>query len=186
MLKQLACAVFLAVSAAGVSAQTHWDFMYTGFEHQETGIFDPTLQIQGSFDGVDADLDGILEHNEVTSFTLDTLEYVDNPDGCRINSCSLLSFSYGTHSGKLNFESSSYYADDFNYSYSSVIAGVRSAHQGANGSGESFTTTLVWTDQTKFWIYPVATPVPEPSTMAMLGAGLLAVGLVRRRERSKA
>ncbi len=185
MLKQLACAAFLAVSAAGVSAQTHWDFVYTGFEHQETGIFHPSLQIEGSFDGVDVDLDGILEHNEVTSFTLDMLEYVDNPHGCTINECSLLSFSYGLGNGELNFESSSYYTDDFNYTYSSVIAGVRSVNQGGNGSGEFFTTTLVWTDRTTFLIDPAVAPVPEPSTMAMLGAGLLAVGLVRRRERNK-
>lgn len=185
MLKQLACAAVLAVSAAGVSAQTHWDFVYTGFEHQETGIFDPSYRMQGSFDGVDADLDGILQHDEVTSFTLDGREYVADPENC-VSSCALLSFSYGTRSGTLNFESSWSYVDDFNYSQKYVKAGVRSVQQGENGSGEYFINSYLWTNQTTFWIDPAVAPVPEPSTMAMLGAGLLAVGLVRRRERNKA
>ncbi len=185
MLRQLACAAILTLSAAGASAQTHWEFIYTGFENKETGTFDPAYRIEGSFDGVDADLDGILEHDEVTSFTLNDLEYVDNPDGCRLTWCSLLSFDYGTRSGRLNFETSSYYSDEHAYSQISVIAGVRSVHQGGNSTGNSFSSTYVWTDQTTFWIHPAAAPVPEPSTMAMLGAGLLAAGFLRRRERTE-
>ncbi len=182
MLKKLACAAVLAVSAAGASAQTHWEFSYTGFEDQEMGVFDPSYRISGTFDGIDADLDGVLQHDEVSSFTLDGLEYIVDPDGC-VSSCSLLSFNYGTHTGKLNFESSWIYVDDFNYSQTHVIAGVRSVHQGTNGSGEVFSETRAWTNQTTFVITPPVSPVPEPSTMAMLGAGLLAVGFFRRRER---
>jgi hypothetical protein len=181
MLKQLICAAVLAGSAAGASAQTHWDFVYTGFRHLETNTFDPSFQLTGSFDGVDADRDGVLQHTEVTGFTLNGLEYVDNPDGCRITGCSLLSFSYGTRTGSLDFSTVALYSDDFNQSVTTVVSDVHWYHAGENGSGETFTDTYVWTDQTTFGINPA--PVPEPATYAMLGAGLLAAGIFRRRSR---
>ncbi|AVR95896.1 PEP-CTERM sorting domain-containing protein [Pseudoduganella armeniaca] len=179
MLKKMLCTAALLSTAIDVSAQTRWDFLYSGFQHEELGIFLPSATIEGSFTGKDADGDGVLQRGEITSFVIDQLELVDNPDGCQITSCSLLAFSYALTSGKLNFESSWEYSDDFNYSSQHTVAGLQSTHIGVNGSGELSTTTLRWTDRTSFWINPP--PVPEPSAAALLSVGLLAAGVYRRR-----
>lgn len=179
MLKKLLCTAALLVTAIDVSAQTRWDFLYSGFQHGELGIFLPSATIEGSFTGADTDGDGMLERGEITSFVIDTLEYVDNPDGCRISSCSLLGFNYGLTSGKLNFESSWTYMDDFNYSTNHIVAGLHSTTTGVNGAGDWSTTTLQWTDRTSFWINPA--PVPEPSVAALLSVGLLGAAVYRRR-----
>lgn len=179
MFDKLLAAALMLGTAAGVSAQTRWDFAYSGFHYQEGDIFVPSARIDGSFEGSDANGDGILQRQEVTSFVVDTLEYVNNPDGCRVSSCSLLDFSYGIRSGKLDFVSTWTYSDDFNYSVGRIETGKFSLVEGFNGSGEWSQSVYSWTEQTAFWINPA--PVPEPASMVLLAAGVLVVGVWRRR-----
>lgn len=180
MLDKLLPAALMLVTAAGAAAQTRWDFAYSGFQYQsgDLDIFVPSLRIDGSFEGKDVNGDGILQRHELTSFVIDSLEYVTNPDGCRITSCNLAEFSYGLRAGELNFASSWTYSDDFNYSAGTTRAGQFSSVQGQNGSGEWSESTMLWTERTEFWINPA--PVPEPSSIALLGAGLAVVGVRRR------
>ncbi|WEF35775.1 PEP-CTERM sorting domain-containing protein [Pseudoduganella chitinolytica] len=183
MLDKLLPAALMVFTAASASAQTRWDFAYSGFHYQELDIFLPSARIDGSFEGTDVNGDGILQRQELTSFVVDTMEYVNNPDGCVMTSCSLSDFSYGIRSGKLDFASSWTYSDDFNYSVGRIKAGQFSSVVGENGSGEWSESTYLWTDRTTFWINPA--PVPEPSSIALLGAGVLVVGVWRRRARAK-
>lgn len=183
MLDKLLPAALMLFAAAGASAQTRWDFAYSGFHYQEGNIFLPSARIDGSFEGSDANGDGILQRQEVTSFVVDTMEYVDNPDGCVMTSCSLLDFSYGIKTGKLDFKSTWTYSDDANYSVGRIEAGQFSLVEGSNGSGEWSQSVYLWTDETAFWINPA--PVPEPSSIVLLGAGLAVVGGWRRRGLAK-
>lgn len=180
-------ALLLASTLAHAQA-AHWAFSYTGFYDQEAGAFLPDMHIDGSFSGVDANGDGVLERGELTSLLVDTKDYVACAASTNANyHCDADSFTFSAESG-LAFSVSEYSSDP----------------EGLYGGGHFVTTGqmvydyqfnpyansehhLAWTDGTVLTMasaLPGSTSVPavpEAPAWMMLLAGVGGIGLWRRR-----
>lgn len=189
MWKKLLCAAALGAAAVSApvlaSAETVWEFSYTGFFDREADMFRPTLRFEGSFAGTDSDGNGELDITELTHFSWDNRLYVDRGGSpCGPSQCELNAFTYDLRMGHLNFASHWTYMDEASRSSGSTIAGSQLSYFGYTQGG-SVTSNLLWTRDTRFDINPP--PVPEPATVWLLGAGLAAVaGYASRRGRRSA
>lgn len=188
-MKFIVSAGALLLASTLAHAQTaHWAFSYTGFYDQEAGAFLPDMHIDGSFSGVDANGDGVLERGELTSLLVDTKDYVACAASTNANyHCDADSFTFSAESG-LAFSVSEYSSDP----------------EGLYGGGHFVTTGqmvydyqfnpyansehhLVWTDGTVLTMasaLPGSTSVPavpEAPAWMMLLAGVGGIGLWRRR-----
>ena len=188
-MKFIVTAGALLLASTLAHAQTsHWAFSYTGFYDQEAGAFLPDMRIDGSFSGVDADGNGVLERGELTSLLVDTKDYVACAAGSNANyHCDADSFRFSAESG-LSFSVSEYSSDP----------------EGLYGGGHFVTTGqmvydyqfnpyansehhLLWTDGTTLSMSSAlpgtesVPAVPEAPTWAMLLAGVGGIGLWRRR-----
>ncbi|GGY80472.1 PEP-CTERM sorting domain-containing protein [Pseudoduganella plicata] len=188
----LFAATFATSSAASAAAgPITWTFAYTGFFNQAADAFVKDYRLAGSFTGMDADRDGFVRLNEITSFTLGSTNYLTCGDtGNPYYTCGMSNFSYQV-GGKLEFYASTDGRDP------EGMAG--SGHYIHAGFGEydyrynPFEYTElgnVWTEQTRFQIAPMmksgaVSPVPEPGTWAMLATGLLLVGATASRRRGQ-
>jgi MYXO-CTERM domain-containing protein len=180
-------ALLLASTLAHAQA-SHWTFSYTGFYDQEAAAFLPGMRIDGSFTGVDANGDGVLERGELTSLLVDAKDYV----ACAASSnasyhCDADSFRFSAESG-LSFSVSEYAGDP----------------EGLNGGGHFVTTGqmvydyrfdpyataehhLLWTDATMLAMSSAlpgsesVPAVPEAPAWMMLLAGVGGIGLWRHR-----
>lgn len=156
----------LMLSLGAAHAGT-WTFTYQGFERD--GTFDPDYKLLGSFSGDDLDADNVLELDELTSLVLEGQVYVGTGNGSGIE-YTADSFSY-TPTGTLQFTTRYLFRDVYRL-WGSIISGDRIHHASYHiYTGEEYSTTAYWTDQTTFTISPP--PVPEPASYAMLGAGAL-------------
>jgi MYXO-CTERM domain-containing protein len=180
-------ALLLASTLAHAQA-SHWAFSYTGFYDYEAAAFLPDMRIDGSFTGVDANGDGVLERGELTSLLVDAKDYVACAASSNINyHCDADSFRFSAESG-LSFSISEYSSDP----------------EGLYGGGHFVTTGqmvydyqfnpyansehhLLWTDGTTLSMSSAlpgaesVPAVPEAPTWAMLLAGVGGIGLWRRR-----
>lgn len=190
MMKKMMCGLALMGCALSSQAAVQgFDWSYTGFlpsyhsERQpwpEYGPFDPGYTISGRFFAEDRDLDGVFSFAEVTSFTIDGQSFT-NCTGER--ECSFRAFSY-TPGGALTF----YAFDSVEYgtygsgwsrtsrSYNAARSFNTSYENDWSSSGQSG-ISRDFTAETKFAI----SPVPEPQTWLMLGAGIALLGAVKRR-----
>ena len=75
-MKFIVTAGLLLASTFAHAQTSHWAFSYTGFYDQEAAVFLPDMRIDGSFTGVDANGDGVLERGELTSLLVDAKDYV--------------------------------------------------------------------------------------------------------------
>lgn len=172
MLKKLLTILCVAATcASAAAAPVTYNFSYQGAVRDDWGapstVWDATYRVEGSFRGDDKDNNGVIDKSE--------LEWMQV--GFCWGNCNIDSFSYAPQ-GELEF--SAIYVDHSTDPYYSV-------NQYSNlGSFEGVAmlsrTSYTYTADTQFTI----AAVPEPSTYAMMGAGLLGLTVVRRRRKKAA
>lgn len=184
--------LFVAGTGLARAESIDWSFTYTGFHatwsttHNIFGTTTreevlPDAEISGLFRGTDADGDGILERDELSSFVVGAIDYT----GCALNPtrammCDLGHFSYVIDEQQLSFSSGWHGNDEAFMGWGGwVIAGEEAVDYSYNDYSES-TTTLAWTGQTRLSFQQLA-PVPEPGSGAMAAAGLALLAWLRRR-----
>jgi len=188
MLQRLLCTALLAASACAQAQDTTWNFTYQGFLDAETGVFDATHTLTGTFVGNDGNADGIIGRDEISFLAVNGLNYIAPSGGCVGSaspylSCSVSRFSYA-RTGELVFNVGYGGYDEFFTSwYGGVRTGDRITYTRQSGMDISESNYL-WTDRTTFAITPA--PVPEPGPLPMALAGLALVGLACRRAKVSA
>jgi len=178
-MKHIFSAALLIASVAAHAQSSYWTFNYTGFYDREAALFLPGATLSGSFSGVDANRDGVLERGELTSLIIGATDYVAcGGDSNATYHCGTDNFRFSPDGG-LSFSLGQYGADP----------------EGLVGSGHIVTTGdsifdyqfnpntstehhLDWNPATTLNIVSV---VPEPASFAMLAAGLAGIALYRRR-----
>ena len=179
--------LLLATTLAHAQA-SHWAFSYTGFYDQEAAVFLPDMHIDGSFTGVDANGDGVLERGELTSLLVDAKDYVACAAGSNAYyHCDADSFRFSAGSG-LSFSASESSSDPEGlYGGGHFVTPGQMAYDYKFNPYASSEHHLLWTDATTLSM-SAALPdtesvpaVPEAPTWAMLLAGVGGIGLWRRR-----
>lgn len=108
MSRTFLCVVLAACAIPG-HAET-WHFAYQGFHDSVAGKFLPDRKMTGSFDGWDADADGVVARSEITSLVVDGFDFV----ACESQSneywhCGAEAFAY--RDGALSFTAGQYGSD---------------------------------------------------------------------------
>jgi hypothetical protein len=180
MLKKLMPAVLLTLAATSAQADsTTWTFTYQGLFDESVGVFDPRIKVSGSFTAEDLDRDGTIRMDELSALTVSNVSY--RP--CSFNDgyvCSLDSFTYALD-GKLDFSVEEGEYDGFGTAFGTKIIAGEYVYRWWYGPSGRANHYYRWTPQTSFTISPP--PVPEPSTYAMLGVGMLLLGVRRASKR---
>ncbi|WUR15492.1 PEP-CTERM sorting domain-containing protein [[Empedobacter] haloabium] len=198
MLKKLLAAA-AALSALGMAnaAPMYYEFEWKGFDVFSTnpwtgetnGGWSPLASIKGYFKGEDLNGDNIIVLSEISRLGIDAggwrpSELIGCPDTAwntgGLTSCSIGAFSY-VKGGDLTLQASG------EWSSSGSVYSYRSWSM--PGGGYQRTSNDVccgssWANATPETTFTITASVPEPSTWAMLGAGLLlTAGVARRRDR---
>ncbi|NIA00401.1 PEP-CTERM sorting domain-containing protein [Massilia sp. CCM 8734] len=186
MIRKLAAlAALLSPLCSAHAEQSTWSFAYTGFDvatiswHGETTKWDADANIKGTFSGTDSNGDGKLVFSELSLLQVGGFDYV----GCTWGTClSDYTFSY-TPNGQLDFKVSRYSNDPEGYVFwSTVYESGTSAEFMQYALGSPSGARYAWTPQTTL---SIAAAVPEPSSYAMVLAGLLLVGVAARVRRAR-
>lgn len=184
-----ACCSFAHADNAPLSK---YEFTWKGFETYPFPGFDPNYTVSGTFAGIDANHNNILELNELTDLKIQGTEFV----GCQAapgDSCGVSMFSYSQQDGlQLHAGRTVYFSppgpDDWSafsqtyhlekltptsFSYVDYTSFGRMYYESGGG---------IFTPQT---VMTVTAAVPEPQTWLMLGAGMLLLSQAsKRRKRS--
>jgi MYXO-CTERM domain-containing protein len=184
----LAGAVLLTSTAAHAQS-AHWTFSYTGFYDYEAQVFLPDQRLEGSFDGNDANGDGILERSELTSLLVGSKDYVACAASSNANyHCGADSFSFSAGHG-LAFSLGEYGSDPEGWVQGGhLITTGEMDYEYRFDPATSSEHHLYWTEATALNMVsalpsgPVSVPaVPEVPIWAMLLVGVGGIGLWRRR-----
>jgi hypothetical protein len=178
-MKHILPAALLFASVAAHAQSSHWTFDYTGFYDREAAVFLPEMTLSGAFTGVDANDDGVLDRDELTSLTIGSMDYV----ACGGNSnatyhCGADSFRFSPDSG-LSFSVGEYGSDPEGWVGSGHIVTTGDALYDYQFNPN--TSTEHHLDWTRATTLNMISAVPEPASYAMLAAGLAGIALYRRR-----
>ncbi|MBB3119673.1 PEP-CTERM sorting domain-containing protein [Pseudoduganella violacea] len=176
MFKKAICGAALALCSVSAFAETttRW-FTYTGMQEYFGGmsVWYPDVTLKGMFSGEDLNGNNILEQDELTHLELEGVNFA-NPR-CGGYDCWISRFSF---SGGNNL--------DFYSGYS-----ARSYHESVHvGSKEGYTRYFDHEPYVHYYGFTLGTTfsitaVPEPSSYLMLGAGLVGIGALARRNKRR-
>lgn len=172
ILKKIVCSAVLAMCPLMGAQAGAWSFTYEGFFDSQTQAFDPYHVLAGYFEGTDLNGNGSIDTAELSQLRLDGRSYFgcDAPTTCVIG-------SFGYVPGQpLSFTVARFTRDDIGVASEVIVAGDSISY---TSSDHNYMPVWSWTDATVFQI----APVPEPASIAMLGAGLLILSACRRRQR---
>ncbi|OFA03430.1 PEP-CTERM sorting domain-containing protein [Duganella sp. HH101] len=175
--KLLVIACVAATCASATAAPVAYNFSYTGalrnyaFPGADTWISD--YRIAGSFTGEDKDHNGVISETEVSSLKIEGTD-IDNTEYIQQGNCNcrMDQFSFKLKEQSLYFAAS--YTDwRDTYSWITNTGVFIPLEHGQYYLSYYFTPDTVYT----------LTAVPEPSTYAMMGAGLLGLAAIQRRRK---
>lgn len=167
------------VHVPAAAQQAVWSFTYTGFYDREAHAFLPDMRLSGSFSGTDGNGDGLLELGELSTLMVGATDFIS----CAAASnafyhCGADRFRFSPGTG-LSFSLGEYGSDPEGW-----VGGGHLVETGALSYEyrfdpySSYERHLEWTNDTRLTLVSV---VPEPAAWGLLGAGLAAIGLWRRR-----
>lgn len=167
-----------SVSVSAAPATQTWSYSFTGFQHVQSGIFEPALTVGGSFSATDLNADDTIDKNELTALTFRGFDFL----ACGTESyftCELNAFSFSP--GSPLTLSVTWAAEDAEFT--SIAGGNFIA-----GDRWRLFSNGTFGDRDDTWLFVANTVeqvsvVPEPSAIAMLAAGLAGIAGARWRRR---
>lgn len=182
MIRKIVCGTALMCCAvASHAAEQTFDWSYTGAWDDSRQVFVETRRIAGRFVVDDVDQDGTFTMPEVRSFAVNGVSWI-NCSGTM--SCGLYDFAY-TPGGPLDFYGSM--SSDGRELYLPNFYHMIDTTRGYYSDGIEWPSGALdivfsyFTDRTRFAI----SPVPEPQSWLMLGAGLALLSAASRRRSVK-
>jgi|GEM_PF-1646019 len=197
MMKKLICGALLAACSTfaqvACAAPTEWEFTWTGFQISYNGysyVDSPDYQLKGTFAGTDANHDGTLSMNELSSLKIDSVDYAACSPNTATYSCSLDSFSFSQAGGLVFHAQQTVYSDPVSVPWWTATVTEYDTESGFKWTGFGYQMqpeyqAFYFDSYTTKTIKQISA-VPEPETYAMLVAGMMLLGgLARRRKHSR-